>query len=114
MPLVVKAAAGQTANITEWQDSAGGILAFIDASGDVDISQHMAVGGSASVDANNTVRNEEQYASTSGIVSGDLVIVDAVPAVNSSALFHALRFTAKQKSTPAKPSPPSGSSSGWD
>lgn len=33
IPLIAKAAAGQTASMTQWQDSSGGLLALIDASG---------------------------------------------------------------------------------
>ena len=37
-PIVVRAAASQTANLTEWQDSAGTVLAFVNAAGDIEIT----------------------------------------------------------------------------
>lgn len=43
--LAIEAESGQTANLTEWRDNTGAILAFVNASGDFDISGKLTVGG---------------------------------------------------------------------
>lgn len=43
--LAIEAESAQTANLTEWRDNTGAILAFVDASGNFDISGKLTVGG---------------------------------------------------------------------
>ena len=45
---LIKAAASQTANLTEWQNSASGVLAKVDVSGNITATSHVTTGGTSS------------------------------------------------------------------
>lgn len=49
-PIVVRGAASQTANLTEWQDSSGTVLAKVDSSGIGTFAQGSFAGGAATID----------------------------------------------------------------
>jgi hypothetical protein len=91
VPLVVKGAAGQTANLQEWQNSDGGVKAFITSSGTIDATTGVYVSGSASnvlavvkgapsQSANlqewqDSSGNAHGYVSSSGQIRSDVAIV---------------------------------------
>lgn len=70
-PLVIKAAASQTANLTEWQDSSGSILALINNSGQIATYGRLTVGSSSvSTDARMVLLNTGTTSSVLQIIRG--------------------------------------------
>jgi len=69
--LIVKAAASQTANLTEWQDSAGGLLTAINSSGQIATFGRLTVGSSVvSTDARMVLLNTGTTTSVLQIIRG--------------------------------------------
>jgi len=66
--LIIKGVSGQSANIFEINSSGGssGNLAFVDSDGNVDLSQHLAIGGLASINAGRVINLVENVTSNSG------------------------------------------------
>ena len=50
--LIIEGAAGQTANLQEWKDSAAAVVVYVDDSGNMDVAGHLAIGASANVLSN--------------------------------------------------------------
>lgn len=68
LPLVVRGAASQTANLSEWQDSAGTVLARVSAAGSITTEQTLQAGPAASLPAGGQVRVAASGATVQGLV----------------------------------------------
>lgn len=74
---VLRGIANQTANLQEWQNSTGGILKFVDASGNVGIGAGI-ITASSTLHVSSTMRLQPRASAPSSPASGD-IYVDSTP-----------------------------------